>query len=65
MRKSVAEYDEEIACAWGPVINGTTEEGRQHPGFAGALAINAHVAELNGLAQAFMFIAFNPGCYAI
>eukprot|EP01048_Picozoa_sp_COSAG05_P030619 COSAG05_NODE_10741_length_548_cov_1.917595_1_plen_99_part_01 len=27
---------------------GETPEGRQHAGFAGALAINAHVAELNG-----------------
>ena len=34
-------------------------------GFVGALEVNAHVAELNGLAQALMFIIANPGCYAI
>ena len=34
-------------------------------GFAGALAVKAHVAELNGLAQAFMFAITNPGCYAV
>ena len=56
VRKSVAEYEVETACACGFVFSGETPEGRQHAGFAGALAINAHVAELKGLAQAFMFI---------
>ena len=65
VRKSVAEYEVETACACGFVFSGETPEGRQHAGFAGALAINAHVAELNGLAQAFMFIITNPGCYVI
>ena len=65
VRKSVAEYEVETACACGFVFNGETEEGRQHVGFASALAMNAHVAELNGLAQAFMFIIANPCCYAI
>ena len=51
VRKSVAEYEVETACACGFVFSGETPEGRQHAGFAGALAINAHVAELNGLAQ--------------
>ena len=54
VRKSVAEYEVETACACGFVFSGETPEGRQHAGFAGALAINAHVAELNGLAQAFI-----------
>ena len=65
VRKSVAEYEVETACACGFVFSGETPEGCQHAGFAGALAINAHVAELNGLAQAFMFIITNPGCYVI
>ena len=37
----------------------------RHPGFVGALTRSAHVAELNGLAQAFMFVISNPGRYAI
>ena len=55
----------ETAYACGFVFSRETEEDRQHAGFAGALAINAHVAEMNGLAQTFMFIIANPSCYAI
>ena len=47
------------------MFSGETQEGRRHPGFVGALEINAHVAEMNALAQAFMYIIANPGCYAI
>ena len=63
VRKSVAEYEVETACACGAVFNGETEEGRQHPGFVGALTLNAYVAELNALAQAFMYIIANPNLY--
>jgi hypothetical protein len=65
VQQSVAEYETETACACGFVFTGETAEGWQHAGFAGALAMNAHVAELNGLAQALMYIISNPGCYAI
>ena len=65
VRKSVAEYEVETACACGAVFTGETAADRQLPGFVGALEVNAHVAELNGLAQALMYIITNPGCYAI
>ena len=65
VRQSVAAYEVETAWACGAVFSGETPEGRRHPGFVGALEINAHVAEMNALAQAFMYIIANPGCYAI
>ena len=65
VRKSAAEYGVEAACACGMVVSGETEEGRAHSGFVGALSLNAHVAELNGLAHALMYIISFPGCYAI
>ena len=48
VRKSVAKYEVETACACGAVFTGESAEGRQLPGFVGALEVNAHVAELNG-----------------